>query len=915
MNQTVRLILLNLLFAVVYTAVTYLAYKMMVRPSLAVTLWPATGLGVAFIVIWGRKFILGIVLGELISSILLYRFLDAMGFNQAFMFDLLLLATSIFRPCFAGFMARKLMGMDLSLMKIRDIIRFFLFAAVIPCFITTLIFSGLLMADGHYTADNVVTKFVAWYVGDLLSIMIVCPMVFSLFAKPRSIWKPRIWQAAVPTLAGFCLVFFLFDSLRANDEVQIKNTMALKSRYIEKVGTSQQLSQPELIDFLESNHQALVMDDYCIELNDETNGQLLYGFNTGQSIRFPNINNTLKFRIKDDHYSLKLTPINRFYDGQYSWSLWSIVFVSMLYTGLVGAGLLAMTGRNALTDLEIKRRTKLLNEANKDLAVSNENYRHIVDRQPVVFWKINMLEDRIVYVNQEAESILGYPIMQWHEEPHFLSKKIHPDDLSKVKWNIQESFATGERMELEYRVKHASGEYRWFRDVLNIPSEFQDSVECMGMMIDITDKKNAENKIKHLAFYDYLTNLPNRQNFQSKLSRLMKQGQEEGHYGAVMFLDMDRFKILNDALGHHFGDQLLVNIAERLNEFTDEVAVVARFGGDEFVIATQVEYETPNDTAVNVIMLAEDIIKKLAEPYQIGEHKHTCTVSMGLAVYPSPGSNVNDIIKHADAAMYRSKEQGRNQLTIYHDSMKAHNDQVLFIEQILREAVANNNFILKYQPITNRNREIISYESLIRIFHNGEVIFPDQFIPVAEETGMIQEMGRWVIEEACRAVNTLNKPVTINVSSHQFHQQGFIKHIEQCMATNNISKDMLTVELTEGVVVGNLHEIIYKFNRLKEIGVQIAIDDFGTGYSSLEYLRKIPINYLKIDKSFVRDLHADKSAQVIIETIIAMAKHLNLEVVAEGVESDFQHKMLLDLGCDYFQGYLFGKPAGIKLSA
>ena len=915
MNQTVRLILLNLLLAVVYTAVTYLAYKMMVRPSLSVTLWPATGLGMALIVIWGKRFLLGIVLGEIATSVILYGIYDVMGFNRDFLFDVLLLLTSISRPCIAGYLVRRKMGMDLSLMRVKDIARFFLYGAVIPCFFTSVVFSTLLLIEGHYTVSNVLTKFTAWYMGDLLSIMIVSPMVLSLFAKPRSIWKPRILQAAIPTLAGFCLVFYLFDSLRSNDEVQIKENMLLKSRYIEKVGYTQHLSKHDLISFLDNNHQDLAMNDYCIELMDAESGQLLYGLNTGQSIRFPHINNTLSFEIDDSHYSLKLTPINRYYDDQYSWSLWSIVFVSMLYTGLVGAGLLGMTGRNALTDLEIKRRTKLLNEANKDLAVSNENYRHIVDRQPVVFWKINMLEDRIVYVNQEAESILGYPIMQWHEEPHFLSKKIHPDDLSKVKWNIQESFATGERMELEYRVKHANGEYRWFRDVLNIPSEFQDSVECMGMMIDITDKKNAENKIKHLAFYDYLTNLPNRQNFQTRLSQLITQARNENKFGAVMFLDMDRFKVLNDALGHHFGDQLLVNIAERLNLFSDDVAVVARFGGDEFVIATQVEYESPNDTAVNVIMLAEEIIKKLAEPYQIGEHKHTCTVSMGLAVYPSSGTNVNDIIKQADAAMYRSKEQGRNQLTIYHDSMKAHNDQVLFIEQILREAVANNNFILKFQPITNRNREIVSYESLIRMFHNGEIIFPDQFIPVAEETGMIQAMGRWVIEEACKAVGHLGKPVTINVSSHQFHQQGFIKHIEGCIKANGIEKEMLTVELTEGVVVGNLHEIIYKFNRLKEIGVQIAIDDFGTGYSSLEYLRKIPINYLKIDKSFVRDLNTDKSAEVIIQTIIAMAKHLNLSVVAEGVESEQQLKMLLDLGCDFFQGYLFGKPADLKLSA
>ncbi len=887
----------------------------MVRPSLSVPMWPATGLEIVAILLWGRKVIWGVVLGETLSAIMLYNIHQAFGLNQAFMFDVLLLSLSVLRPCLAGFWARHQLAGDTSLLGGKHIWSFYLYGAILPCLITSVFFASLLFLEGHYNTDNIAAKFLAWYFGDLLSVMVVAPLVLSLFARPRKIWRPRFYQVALPTLLGFCFVFALFTSLRSQDEYQIKESMNLKIRYIEELVDNQNLSQDKLVELLDKSSEHLNLNHYQIRIHHKGSEQLVYGLNTDQNVRFPHFLTTSQLVVDGSILDIELTPVNRFYDHHNSLSLWSIVVVSMLYTGLMGIGLLVLTGRNTMTDLEINRRTKLLNEANKELAVSNENYRHIVDRQPVIFWKVNMLEDKISYVNKEAETILGYPLVRWYDEPHFLSKKIHPDDLSKVKWNMQESFATGERMELEYRVKHANGEYRWFRDVLNIPSEFQDSVECMGMMIDITEKKNAENKIKHLAFFDYLTNLPNRQNFQTQLAQLIKEAKKKNAFGAVMFLDMDRFKILNDALGHHFGDRLLVTISERLKMFAEEVAVVARFGGDEFVLATHAEYDSANDTVVNVIMLAEEIINKLAEPYQIDDHRHTCTVSMGLATYPNKNANVNDIIKQADAAMYRSKEQGRNQLTIFHESMEAHNDQTLYIEQVLRDAVASNEFILKFQPILNREREVIYYESLIRMFHNGEMIYPDQFISVAEETGMILAMGRWVIEEACKAINQLNMPVTVNVSSNQFHQQGFIKHIEGCLHEQHIGKEMLILELTEGVVMGNLHEIIYKFNRLSEIGVQIAIDDFGTGYSSLEYLRKIPINYLKIDKSFVRDLSQDQSAQVIIETIIAMAKHLHLQVIAEGVESEHHFEILHQLGCDYFQGYLFGKPADLKLSA
>src|SRR5690606_3458016 len=316
---------------------------------------------------------------------------------------------------------------------------------------------------------------------------------------------------------------------------------------------------------------------------------------------------------------------------------------------------------------------------------------------------------------------------------------------------------------------------------------------------------------------------------------------------------------------------------------------------------------TANDAAVQIIMLAEDIIQTLAKPYQISHHHHICTVSMGVAIYPNQGNTVNDIIRQADVAMYRSKEQGRNQVTMYHPSMKQHNDQILFVEQVLRKAVNEDAFILKYQPIVNKDRTIVSFEALIRIFQDGRIIYPDEFIPVAEDTDLIQAVGRWVISNACFVANECGHNISINVSSKQFHQQGFIKYIEQIINRFEIKPNSLTIELTEGVVVGNFNELQYKFNRLKELGVKIAIDDFGTGYSALQYLRQLPIDYLKIDKIFIEDNQTAESAEVIIKTITTMAGNLKMNTIADGIDNDVQFTMLKNLGCDYFQGFLFGR--------
>lgn len=913
MNAKLKWLLINLAVAAAIFISCFLTHHYLVRPTLSVTIWPAAGLGVAFIMVWGARIIPGIALAELINSLVLYQVLEDFGWNRMAMYDALLYVTSVLRPVLAGFLARSVVGESPQLIHFKTIGKFFLYATVIPCLLTTLIFVSLLVGAGHYGSDDYLTKGLLWYLGDLMSVLVYTPVVMSFIARPRSIWRPRMASVGLPVMVGFLMVFMLFNSFKSYEENKVNEIIRAHLNFIESITEQQQFNANQLVEFIQNNEQKFKLGRYKLVLSEETDAgdRLVYENTDTLTTRFQNHIHHSQLNLAGLPHQLTMTPTNQYFSEGSSFGLWLTLFIALSFTGFVGIGMLVLTGRHALTANEVERRTLQLKLVNQRLHESNQNYQRIIEKQPVIFWKVDLRLDKVTYVSQEAEHILGYAVDQWLTEPHFFSKRIHPDDLSMVKNNMLQDHLQEKHVEMEYRVRHADGDYRWFRDVLYIPDDFERSNEVMGMLIDITDKKSDAEKIHHLAFHDALTELPNRQNFQNELNELIERAKTTGQYGAVLFLDMDRFKVLNDALGHHFGDQLLLKIAKRLRDFDDEFTVMARFGGDEFVLATDCEYNNANDAAVQIIMLAERITQHLAEPYRINDSQHICTVSMGITIYPTKNATVNDIIRQADVAMYRSKEQGRNKVTMYHESMKKENDKMLYVEQVLRNAVSHDSFILKYQPIVNAERQVVAFESLIRIFNEQQTIFPDEFIPVAEDTDLIQPVGRWVISHACLKINDCGHSISVNVSSKQFHQQGFIMYIDQILQRFEVGAGKLTIELTEGVVVGNLNEIKYKFQRLKDMGVLIAIDDFGTGYSSLEYLRQLPIDYLKIDKSFVSDLTASESSQVIIETIISMAKHLGLQTVAEGVETEAQFAILKAQGCDYFQGYLFGKPGDL----
>jgi diguanylate cyclase (GGDEF)-like protein/PAS domain S-box-containing protein len=438
----------------------------------------------------------------------------------------------------------------------------------------------------------------------------------------------------------------------------------------------------------------------------------------------------------------------------------------------------------------------------------------------------------------------------------------------------------------------------------------------VGLVRDETDRKAYEEEIRLLAFYDPLTRLPNRRLLLDRLQHALAQFERSRHFGALMFLDLDHFKRLNDTMGHDLGDILLQQVAKRLLDCVREVDSVARFGGDEFVVLLEGLGDNARDAATHAEMVANKVLLRLGQPYQLRDYLYNSTPSLGIVIFGAGDHSVDDLLKKADVAMYQAKAAGRNTSRFFDPSMQASVSAHAALEKDIREGLANGNFLLHYQVQVDSSEAITGVEALVRWMHPERgIVSPGEFIALAEETGLILPLGQWVMEEACRQlVAWADDPqkcawtMAVNVSALQFGQDNFVAQVHQALTKTGARADLLKLEITESMLMSDVEAIIVKMGAIKATGVRMSLDDFGTGYSSLSYLKRLPLDQLKIDQSFVRDLLTDPNDAVIARTVVALGHSLGLKVIAEGVETVEQRDLLQTMGCDAFQGYLFGRP-------
>ena len=444
-----------------------------------------------------------------------------------------------------------------------------------------------------------------------------------------------------------------------------------------------------------------------------------------------------------------------------------------------------------------------------------------------------------------------------------------------------------------------------------IKDEYNQDLFYIASFADISDRKEAEERIAHLAHHDILTGLQNRFSLEDRLEQALSIAQRDQTMVALFFIDLDRFKNINDSLGHHAGDKLLIEVANRLKECVRDSDIVARIGGDEFVIVL-----TGMKDSTQAALIAETLLRQVSRPYVIDKHTLETSPSIGISIYPDDGSNVDELMRNADIAMYHAKEQGRNNYHFFTDSMLVSAQERLKFQAELRSALDKGELELHYQPQIDAGKQYISsVEALIRWEHPERgMIPPDDFIPIAEETGFIHELGEWIFNEACRQLATWRSQgitklkMAVNLSAKQLHSIELSNIVSTMLTMHQLRGEDLELEITETAAMTDPEVALEQLNALRELGVGLAIDDFGTGYSSLAYLKRLPIQTLKLDRTFVRDLEHDQNDLEISTATIGLAHSLGLQVVAEGVETQGQLEFLVAHQCDYLQGYYFSKP-------
>lgn len=594
------------------------------------------------------------------------------------------------------------------------------------------------------------------------------------------------------------------------------------------------------------------------------------------------------------------------------------IFASLIIFFLLVAGRLAQ--REMLVEtLEAKRRAE---RSEASLRENEMKYRMLSEQSPLAI-QVFAPDGRTLRVNQAWEKLWGIPFAALAGYQVFEDEQLVAAGVLPI---LQRAFA-GERVEvplIEYDkarspvVPGASGTC-WIR-VFAYPLQGPEGQVREVVMIqeDVSERIMAEERIRSLAYYDPLTRLPNRRLFADRLAQALASSKRSQEFGALLILDLDHFKALNDTQGHDVGDRLLIEVAGRLVATVRAKDTVSRFGGDEFVLILEEMGRHEAEAVAHAEQVAEKILDVIRQPFELSGRlgHYQSSTSIGLTLFVGQEVSLESLLKQADVALYQAKGGGRNQISFFSQEMQAAIEERMALDAALRSGLANGEFELFYQPQFDCRVGVTGAEALLR-WHSAQygAVSPARFIPLAEESGLILPIGRWVLQAACLQLKAWSAQplmqglqVSVNVSARQFMQADFVDQVAQCLRDSGIDPKRLKLELTESIVLDDVEGVIGKMQALNELGVAFALDDFGTGYSSLSYLKRLPLEQLKVDQSFVCEIDTDPNAAAIVRAILAMSQSLGIQAIAEGVETVTQQNFLFENGCTVYQGYLFGRP-------
>jgi diguanylate cyclase (GGDEF)-like protein/PAS domain S-box-containing protein len=528
-------------------------------------------------------------------------------------------------------------------------------------------------------------------------------------------------------------------------------------------------------------------------------------------------------------------------------------------------------------------------------------------------WEMDVGEGKIIPADEQLPGMLGY---QGHELVTLddWMQIVHEDDRQRLLNNVDQVIrGLQEGYSEEIRLRAEDGSWRWMlaQAIASRRDAEGKALRLVGANLDITERKASEQRIRDAALHDPLTGLPNRALVFEYGSHLLAGAQRRHACGALLFIDLDRFKPINDIYGHHIGDKVLQEVARRLHECTREEDLVGRLGGDEFVIMLQPLEKIFPRTGI----VAQHVVDRISQPFHIDTLELSLTPSIGISYYPQHADTVSSLIHTADLAMYQAKQSGRANFQVYSPDLDTDAEAAYAVEVRLRKALKTRSFVLHYQPVMDiASGQLVGAEALVRLADDdAHAVGPQRFIPIAESSGLIAELGEWVLSEACRQhcawkKEGLHITLAVNVSPLQFRQAGFASRLGNILRGTKVDPECMQLEVTESMIMENVDEAVQILSSIKELGVKVALDDFGTGYSSLSRLSRLPLDKLKVDQSFVRGIENDAGSRAVTDAVIALGHSLRLEVVAEGIESEGSLRYLQEQGCQQAQGYLFSRP-------
>jgi len=965
---TLNNIVFNLLVAALYLIFAKIGLEFSLESPTITIFWPAGGLALAVLLLGGLKYLPGIFIGGVAAGFL--------AVDTPWV-AIMLGVADVVESYVAYWLSTRWLRINVQLKTKRDFLKLVVVAGVFASAISAFIGPTALLIGHIIPAELYPTVCLRWWMGDVLGIAFITPLILIWSQVPNK-FKDK-WQilevlailgltilmafveffdlfysyAYAPQGIAWIILLVIWSALRFGKHITtlmqlIIFTLALWSAGHNIGHYADDMVQSGLFNFwlfgmlsaIGGLMIAAMRDDNeeiqaTLKVNEERYGSIFENALTeififdAKTYQFLKVNHGACENIGYSNEELsKLTPI----DIKPELSLEQFnALIEPLNTGkkeIIHFETVHQRKNGSLYNVEIH--LQLTNFLGKSAFVAVildiTERKHAEDALRIAATAFESQEGMIVTdadnsilrVNKAFTAITGYSSEEAiGENPRILSSGRHDAHFYEEMW---QEINTTNYWAGEVWNKRKDGDVYPEKLTITAVKDFAGIVtNYVGTITDITLKKQAEQEIEDLAYYDPLTHLPNRRLMLDRIKHAMAASARSSKEAALLFLDLDHFKTINDTLGHDMGDLLLQQVAERLTGCIREGDTVSRFGGDEYVVLLEGLSEQPIEAAAQAEDIANKILSSINKPYQLASHHYTSSTSIGITVFDDHQFEMEEMLKQADIAMYQAKRDGRNALRFYDPQMQASINERVILERELNQAIAQQQFQLYYQLQVDNSLRSLGAEALIRWNHPKHgLVSPLDFISVSEQNGTITTIGQWTLNAACAQLKvweqdalTCDLTLSVNVSAKQFHQANFSSYVTMTIKQHAINPARLNLELTESILLDDVEDTVAKMKVLSDIGIQFSLDDFGTGYSSLQYLKRLPLYQLKIDKSFIDDLVTDSNDQAIVRTIIAMAHSLGLSVIAEGVETKEQQQRLLFEGCTHYQGYLYSKPVPI----